>query len=154
MRQFGTSSNLCLVLAQNRVPTPIRMASYVLVVDDEASVRGFLTRRLEAWGYPAREARDSTQALEMMLAEPADIVFIDLRMPGRDGLWLTEQIRQGWSNTSIVIATGADDFLSVSKARKLGAVDYVLKPFDKTMLRQAMERAFEALGRGGDDHLT
>ncbi|HUR00825.1 MAG TPA: response regulator [Gemmatimonadaceae bacterium] len=127
------------------------MASYVLVVDDEASVRGFLTRRLEAWGYPAREAKDSTQALEMMSAEPADIVFVDLRMPGRDGLWLTEQIRQAWSDTAIVIATGADDFPSVEKARKLGAVDYVLKPFDQTMLRQALGRAFEALGRGKED---
>ena len=122
------------------------MASYVLVVDDEASIRGFLTRRLEAWGYPAREAKDSTQALEMMLAEPANIAFIDLRMPGHDGLWLTQQIRERWSNTAIVIATGADDLQSIEKARKLGAVDYVLKPFDQTMLRQAIQRASEAVG--------
>ena len=123
------------------------MASYVLVVDDEASIRGFLTRRLEAWGYPAREARDSTQALEMMFAEPADIAIIDLRMPGRDGLWLVERIRQRWSKTAIVIATGADDLASIEKARHLGAVDYVLKPFDQAMLRQALEWASEAVER-------
>jgi two-component system response regulator YesN len=126
------------------------MASYVLVVDDEASIRGFLTRRLEAWGYAAREAKDSTQALEMMLVEPADIAVIDLRMPGRDGLWLAEHIRQRWSKTAIVIATAADDLPSIEKARKLGAVDYVLKPFDQTLLRQAMERATKAVERRKD----
>lgn len=121
------------------------MASYVLVVDDEASIRAFLTRRLEAWGFPAREAKDSTQALGMMSAEPADIAIVDLRMPGRDGLWLTEQIRRRWSNTAIIIATGVDDLMSIEIARTLGAVDYVLKPFDQTLLHQAMERASEAV---------
>ena len=76
-----------------------------------------------------------------MLAEPADIAIIDIRMPGRDGLWLAEQICQRWSKTAIIMATGADDIASIEKSRKVGAVAYVLKPFDRELLRQALIRA-------------
>jgi DNA-binding NtrC family response regulator len=121
------------------------MVSYVLVVDDEESIRRVLRRRLERWGYEVQEACGATQALEMMLSEPASIAIIDIRMPGRDGLWLTEQFRQRWSKAAIIIATGADDIDSIEKSRKLGAVDYVLKPFDQELLRQAMERAAKTI---------
>ena len=79
-----------------------------------------------------------------MLSEPAAIAIIDIRMPGHDGLWLAEQIRERWSKTAIIIATGADDVTSIEKSRKLGAVDYVLKPFDRELLRQALHRAANA----------
>lgn len=118
--------------------------SSVLIVDDEAPIRKFLRRRLEAWGYRVREAASATEALEMMLSEPATIAIVDIKMPGRDGLWLTEQIRQRWTRTAVIIATGADDIGSVEKSRKLGAVDYVLKPFDRELLRQALVRASTA----------
>jgi len=80
-----------------------------------------------------------------LLAEPAAIALIDIRMPGRDGLWLAEQIRHRWSQTAIIVATGADDLGSIEKSRQIGAVDYVLKPFDRELLRQAMERAGKAI---------
>jgi CheY-like chemotaxis protein len=120
------------------------MASYVLIVDDEEPIRRFLRRRLESWGYKVQEAESATEALERMLSEPAAIAIIDIRMPGRNGLWLAEQIRQRWSKTAIIMATGADDMGSVEKSRKLGAVDYVLKPFDRELLRQALVRAGNA----------
>jgi CheY-like chemotaxis protein len=120
------------------------MAAYVLVVDDEEPIRRFLRRRLEGWGYTVKEAESATEALERMLSEPAAIAIIDIRMPGRDGLWLAAQIRQRWSKTAIIMATGADDIGSIEKSRKIGAVDYVLKPFDRELLRQALVRATEA----------
>jgi DNA-binding NtrC family response regulator len=119
--------------------------SYVLVVDDEKSIRAVLRRRLEAWGYTVREAADAAGALEVMLSEPASIALIDVRMPGHDGLWLAEQIRHRWSQTAIIMATGADDLATIKKSRKLGVVDYVLKPFDRELLRQALARAEKAI---------
>src|SRR5688500_4047918 len=116
-------------------------ASYVLVVDDEESIRTVLRRRLNGWGYTAKEAHNAATALEQILAEPAAIAIIDIRMPGHDGLWLAEQIRQRWTKTAIIMATGADDLALIEKSRKLGAVDYVLKPFDRELLRQALVRA-------------
>lgn len=121
------------------------LASFVLIVDDEEPIRKFLRRRLEGWGYRVGEASDATGALEMMLAEPAGIAVVDIRMPGRDGLWLLERIREKWPKAAVIMATGADDVASIEQSRKLGAVDYVLKPFDRELLRQAMLRADKAV---------
>jgi CheY-like chemotaxis protein len=117
------------------------MASYVLVVDDEKSICELLRRQLEGWGYSVQTALSAAQALEIMLVEPASIAIIDLKMPGRDGLWLADQFRKRWEKTAVVIATGTDDIASIEQCRQMGAVDYVLKPFDREMLRQAMIRA-------------
>ena len=121
------------------------MASYVLVVDDEERICHLLRRHLEGWGYRVETALTAADALEMMLADPASIAVLDIRMPGHDGLWLAEQIRQRW-RTAIIIATGADDMGTIERSRKVGAVDYVLKPFDRELLRQAMQRAAKAVG--------
>lgn len=123
------------------------MASYVLVVDDEKPIRDMLRRRLEGWGYVVKDAANAAVALELMLADPAAFAIIDIKMPGHDGLWLAEQIRQRWQ-TPVIMATGADDMTSVERSRKLGAVDYVLKPFDRELLRQAVTRAEAASAAG------
>ena len=120
-------------------------SSYVLVVDDEEINRRAVGRRLESWGYTVKEADNATAALEMMLSEPATIAIIDIRMPGHDGLWLAERIRERWSKTAIIIATGADDLASIETSRGLGALDYMIKPFDRELLRKAMERASKAI---------
>lgn len=122
------------------------MASHVLVVDDEEPIRNFLRRRLEGWGFAVEEAESATQALHRMLAEPAEIAIIDIRMPGRDGLWLAEQIRDRWPKTAIIMASGADDIRSIETSRRVGAIDYVPKPFDREILRQALVRAVTAIG--------
>ena len=116
------------------------MASYVLVVDDEEPIRRLLGRRLHAWGYAAREVASAADALTMMASEPASIAVIDVRMPGENGIWLTEQIRQRWPQTVIIIATGADDLEGVD-AMKLGVFGHVLKPFDQVVLREMIDRA-------------
>lgn len=115
--------------------------SYVLVVDDEPSVREFLTRWLQGWGYAVQQASNGTDALEVMLAEPASIMLCDIKMPGHDGLWLIERVREHWPKTAIIMATCVDQMPTVLKARQMGAVDYVLKPFGREPLRQALNRA-------------
>jgi DNA-binding NtrC family response regulator len=114
---------------------------YVLVVDDERSIRVALRRRLEGWGYAVREAASATDALDIMLAEPAGIVISDIRMPQHDGLWLLQRIREQWPETGVIMVTGADDIASIEKSRTLGAAGYVLKPFDRELLRQALRQA-------------
>jgi CheY-like chemotaxis protein len=119
--------------------------SYVLVVDDEEPIRKILRRQLIGWGYSVRTAPNAKEALEYMFGEPAAIAVIDIGMPGRDGLWLTERIREKWSKTVIVIITGAADIETIERSRQLGVVDYVLKPFGSEVLRQALQRAATAL---------
>lgn len=121
------------------------MSGTVLVVDDEAPARELLRRWLEAWGYTVTQASNATDALDSMLAEPASIILCDIQMPGHDGFWLIERVRPKWPQTVIIMATGVDDLDIVMKSRRAGAVDYVLKPFGRELLRQALNRAHAAL---------
>jgi DNA-binding NtrC family response regulator len=117
--------------------------SYVLIVDDEASIRAFLTRWLEAWGYAVKTAGGADDAVDIMAAEPAHIILCDVMMPGRDGLSLLTEVRERWPATAVIMATALQDFQTVTATRKVGAVDYITKPFGREPLRQALQRAEE-----------
>ena len=119
--------------------------AYVLVVDDEESIRRLLTRWLSGWGYESKEAANADAAIEIMTAEPADIMLCDVMMPVHDGIWLAEQIRSRWPRTAVIMASSAQDMETVMRMRKQGAVDYVTKPFGREMLRQALQRASERM---------
>jgi putative two-component system response regulator len=122
-------------------------ASYVLVVDDDSSTRDFLRHWLEMMGYAVKEAASADSALAMMLTDPAAIVLCDIDMPGHDGLWFAERALSQWPSTAIVFASGVDKMETIERARWLGAVDYVQKPFQWEMIAQAMRRA----GRAAQD---
>ena len=124
----------------------------MLVVEDDRSQRDLLRRWLERWGYEVSVAADAREALEVMLADPAEILLADIILPGRDGLWLVEHVRSGWPGTAIIIVSGVVQLPIENKARELGAVDYVTKPFGGEMLRDALKRAEAKLAkRGGAD---
>jgi CheY-like chemotaxis protein len=116
-------------------------ATRVLIVDDEPAVRTILMRWLQAWGYDVTPAASALDALEVMAAEPRDIVLCDIAMPDHDGFWLVERIRGQWAETALVMVTALDDVQTVRQGRRLGAVDFVRKPFDEALLRQALDRA-------------
>ena len=118
---------------------------YVLVVDDEEAIRKLLTRWLSGWGYEAKEAANADDAIDIMAAEPADIMLCDVMMPVHDGIWLAEQVRGRWPQTAVIMASSAQDMETVMRMRKQGAVDYVTKPFGREMLRQALQRASEKM---------
>jgi DNA-binding NtrC family response regulator len=117
----------------------------VLVVDDEPSAREFLRRWLEMWGYVVQDAGSAAQAVETMFTAPASIILCDIRMPGRDGLWLAQRVREQWPQTAIIMATAIDDIETVLKSQKLGVIDYVTKPFGRELLRQALNRAHASM---------
>lgn len=116
-------------------------SSYVLVVDDEALVRDFITRCLEDRGYAVKKAENAAEALELMVNKPAALVLCDIRMPGQDGLWLADRLRAHWPNTPVVMATGIDDVDTVRLSREVGAVDYITKPIGRDQLLQVVRRA-------------
>jgi CheY-like chemotaxis protein len=120
--------------------------AYVLVVDDEDSIRKLLTRWLAGWGYESKEASNGSEAIEQMTVEPASIILCDVMMPVHDGIWLAEQVRERWPQTAVIMASSAQDMETVMRMRQGGAVDYVTKPFGREMLRQALLRAGERLG--------
>jgi response regulator RpfG family c-di-GMP phosphodiesterase len=117
----------------------------VLVVDDEAGVRNLMRRWLESRGYAVELASNAEQALRTLAATPIAVALCDLRMPGRHGLWLVDQLRREHPDTAVIIATAVDDVTATVEGLRQGVVDYLTKPFDR-------ERLFEAVARGLDRH--
>ena len=113
----------------------------MLIVDDEQPIREILTRWLNGWGYGVRDVSSAVEALAVMAAEPADILLCDVSMPEHDGLWLAEQVHGQWPQTAIIMSTAHDDSHTVRTSRRLGAIAYVTKPVDATLLRQAVDHA-------------
>jgi DNA-binding NtrC family response regulator len=88
----------------------------------------------------------AADALDEMTASPFPIVVCDVIMPVQDGIWLLAQIRQRWPQTVVLMESGAQEFHTIVKARQFGAVDFVPKPIERELLRQALQRALAALG--------
>lgn len=116
-------------------------APYVLVVDDDPTVRQVIERSLTSEGYRVRHAADAISALDAMAERAASLVLCDIRMPGHDGLWLAERLQAEWPSTPIVMVTAMDDLGTVQQSRELGAIDYLTKPIDRAQLREVIQRA-------------
>ena len=116
----------------------------ILVVDDEPAVRFSLVELLSE-DHQLREAEDGPTALAALAGEPADLVLTDLRMPGMDGLTLLERARAAHPETLFVLITAQGDERTAVRALKLGAWDYVPKPFDNDEIRALVQRALEIL---------
>ena len=102
----------------------------VLVVDDEEIVRVSHMRTLAGQDCKVEAVRGGEQAVENMQQAPADVVLMDLRMPGMDGMSALKTIKQKWPDTEVVIITGYPSVYTAREAAKLGAFDYLVKPVD------------------------
>jgi putative nucleotidyltransferase with HDIG domain len=119
-----------------------RPSPSVLVVDDENGVRDLMSRWLTAGGFSVSSAAGADEALGLMRAVPPAVALCDIRMPGHDGVWLANRIRQEHPETAIIMATGVFDH---GHATHLGdsVVDYLTKPFGRDRLRDAVVRGIE-----------
>ncbi|HEV2734014.1 MAG TPA: response regulator, partial [Longimicrobiaceae bacterium] len=117
----------------------------ILVVDDERAIRFSLAELLEAEGHEVREAEHAPAALAMLEDDPADLVLSDLSMPAMDGMQLLEEVRARHPATLFVLLTAFGDERTAVRALKLGAYDYVPKPFDNEEIRAIARRARELL---------
>jgi response regulator RpfG family c-di-GMP phosphodiesterase len=115
----------------------------VLVVDDEESVRNLLARWLESAGHAVVTATGAEAALAVIQQVAPAVVVCDIRMPGRDGLWLAERIRDGFQQTAVIMASGVQDVDASIACLRCGVVDYLTKPFDRDRLRDAVRRGLE-----------
>lgn len=114
-----------------------------LIVDDEAHIRRTI-RAIGLWEQFGiqliGEASDGLQALQMITEYRPDIVFLDMRMPGVDGLELLKQLERFSLPSSIMIVSGHDDYVYMHQAIKYGAKDYILKPIDREAFNASLGR--------------
>ena len=112
-----------------------RARGSVLVVDDEPTIREIVARYLERAGYEARVASDGRSALAALRERAADLVLLDLMMPGIDGLEVMRRIRDGdRDRTAIIVLTARAEESDRVVGLRLGADDYVVKPFSPAEL--------------------
>ncbi|MEQ9488195.1 MAG: two-component system response regulator TorR [Alphaproteobacteria bacterium] len=105
------------------------MSDHVLVVEDDAVTRAKLSGYLEAVGHRVSEATDGNQMRRIMASDPADLLLLDINLPGEDGLDLTRELRSK-SDIGIILVTGRTDDIDRIIGLEMGADDYVTKPFN------------------------
>lgn len=116
----------------------------ILIVDDEETVRGVVTALLERSGYATTAVASAEEALTRLQQDPDyDLVLSDIIMPGIDGLNLLEQICTDYPGLPVVMCSAMNDVHVATNAFRRGAIDYVLKPFERAELQSVVMRAVE-----------
>jgi DNA-binding NtrC family response regulator len=106
----------------------MKLASRILVVDDEEGVRTFLAETLERAGHDVTQVADGAEALRAAREEPFDVVLTDLHMPKVDGMTVVRTLRTEQPDVEVIILTAFGDVATAVEAMKLGAYDYLEKP--------------------------
>jgi DNA-binding NtrC family response regulator len=124
----------------SRKPKQVESAR-VLVVDDHASARAAVADVLHQAGYHVDACTSATEALVRLAKQPVDVVVTDLQMPGMDGLEFIREIERRRLNAEIVMITAHASIRSAVEAMRLGAFDYIEKPFDVAKLERCVAHA-------------
>jgi DNA-binding NtrC family response regulator len=121
---------------------PAAAVTRVLVVDDDRSIRRSLEKFLTGEGLDVITAADGPEA--MRVAPGADVILLDLGLPGADGFEVLQQVRAAPHPPPVIVVTARDDMQSTVKAIQLGAYEYLVKPIDIDRLRLVVRRAAES----------
>ncbi len=115
----------------------------ILIVDDERSAQDFCKEILKNQGFQIEVADSGERALEVLENRETDIVLTDVRMPGMDGMELLREIKGKYPETDVVVMTGFGSIQAAVAATKLGAYDYITKPFKVEDFRRVFQRLAE-----------
>ncbi len=115
----------------------------ILVVDDDSAIRQLLATKLKLSGFSTTSCGSGEEALKILSKEPFDAIISDLNMPGISGLELLAEAHRKYPRTAFLMATGVGDVSVGVSAMKLGAVDYILKPFQMEAVIASLRRALD-----------
>lgn len=127
----------------------------VLLVDDEEQLVTTMAKRLRRRGFIVLEAVNGLEGLRHLEETPVDVVLLDVRMPGLDGIQVLREIKMRHPRTEVIIFTGHSDMEAAISGMAMGAFDYLMKPVELDVLvgkiREACSRSRKAgEGRGLD----
>jgi two-component system response regulator PilR (NtrC family) len=115
----------------------------ILVVDDEASLREVLTIMLQREGYDVETAADGASAQTLLREADFDLIISDIKMPGVSGIELLRFVREHAPETMMIMITAFSTSEDAVEAMKLGAFDYITKPFRNDEIRLIVRNALE-----------
>jgi len=123
-------------------------ANQVLIVDDEVVVRTGISRALRSAGLNVSTAADGQQAVELMAKQNFGIVLLDIKLPDTDGKEVLKVIHRNYPNTAVIMITGYPSIDGAVECMKLGAMDYLVKPFRMDDLENTIEKARQCVMQG------
>ncbi|MBU0972351.1 MAG: response regulator [Proteobacteria bacterium] len=121
----------------------IKIPVKVLIVDDEKDFVEIFSLRLSSQGEKVSTAYSGREALEIMETTAVDVVILDIRMPGMDGLQVLKQIKTLYPLVEVILLTGHGSTETAVEGMKLGAFDYLMKPADFKDIQDKLEAALK-----------
>jgi CheY-like chemotaxis protein len=112
----------------------------ILVVDDEDALRTVLSSELTSEGYDVRSAADGDEAIEVLKKEAVDLILLDIKMPRMNGFEVLRHVKKTRPRTKVVMLTAFADLKNAIESKKLGAEDFVSKPYDLVDLLTTIDR--------------
>ncbi len=119
------------------------MSARILIVDDEEIVIKSCFRILGDSNHAVDAAHSGREALKKVDENEYDVIVLDIMMPGMDGLEVLQQVKERYPDVDVIMVTGLSQVATAVKAMKLGAFDYLSKPFDPDELKHVVDRALE-----------
>ncbi len=117
----------------------------VLIVDDEKNIRRTLRMVLSGKDYAVSDCGSAEEAVRLLREEPADVVLLDIKLPGMDGIELLSRIRKDWPMTEVIMISGHGTIQDAVGATRLGAYDFLEKPLDADRVDLAVANCIEKL---------
>ena len=115
----------------------------ILIVDDEPMIRRLLHQKLAKQGYHCEEACSSEEALDKMRNYNADLILLDMKMPGRPGIDLLPELKTRYPGLAVIMATAVNETNLAIQCMRLGAEDYICKPFNLDEVALNVEKTLE-----------
>lgn len=115
-----------------------RMAGKVLIVDDQFGIRILLNEVLHKEGYDTFQAANGVQALDIVTNHSPDLVLLDMKIPGMDGIEILKRMKQIDVDIRVIIMTAYGELDMIQEAKNLGAITHFAKPFDIDDIRKAV----------------
>jgi DNA-binding NtrC family response regulator len=112
----------------------------ILVVDDEEALRIVLSAELEGEGYQVSNAADGQEAINILKKQEFDLILLDIKMPNVDGFEVLKYVKERLPKTKVIMLTGFADLKNAIESKKLGAEDFISKPYDLVDLLTTVER--------------
>ena len=120
----------------------------ILIIDDERPIRETLEMFLQEKGYEVLTSEDGEGGLEAIKRQRPEIVILDIRLPGMDGLEVLRRIREAGRDTHVIMITAYHDAETAKQAMKLGAYECIRKPLDADEFEVAIEKTVRSLFDG------
>lgn len=119
----------------------------VTLVDDEPHSLDVMMRAARSWNFDCQGARTAEEALALLERNPTPVVVTDLKMPGRGGAWLVEEIQRRWPEICVIVVTGVQEDASVESSLEAGANHFFLKPVRLDEFRHALQHSLRRFHR-------